>query len=101
MSDIFPPHEDLKPLFEQAHREGLWFQHTGMHDEVYFSPYELEERMREGYYCWSAVNWKLMNWEDVRARHFDRRIKELEKDRARFEDRVRKFERRWHLDHRM
>lgn len=97
----FPPHPDLVPLFERAHREGLWFQHTGMHDEVYFSPYELEQQMREGHFRWSAINWELVSHEFLRERHFDYEINRLKEDRAEFDKRIVQFERRWHLDHRM
>lgn len=102
MSDHpFPPHEDLAPLFERAHREALWFQHTGMHDEIFMSPYELEKEMRAGNYRWGATNWELVTSDQLRERHYNEPIREMEEERARFDKLVSQFERQWHLDHRM
>ena len=49
----------LKPLFEKAKKEGLWF--NCHYQDLWFSPEELEERQAKGEFMWGAVNWTLKN----------------------------------------
>lgn len=47
----------LKPLFEKAKRENLWFYNENK--DIWFSPEELIEEQKQGYYMWGVVNWEL------------------------------------------
>lgn len=49
--------ESLKPLFEKARREGLWFYCS--YQGLWFSPDELAAAQAEGRFRWGAVNWTL------------------------------------------
>jgi len=51
--------EGLKPLFEKAEKEGLWFYSN--YQELWFSPAELKQKQAGGTFLWGAVNWKLRN----------------------------------------
>lgn len=47
----------LKPLFERARKEGLWFWCA--YQDLWFSPDELEAEHRRGSFIWGATNWRL------------------------------------------
>jgi hypothetical protein len=47
----------LRPMFEKARREGLWFYCN--YQGLWFSPDELEAEQKRGSFVWGAVNWQL------------------------------------------
>lgn len=47
----------LRPLFEQARREGKWFWCA--YQDLWFSPDDLERQQAKGSFIWGAVNWQL------------------------------------------
>lgn len=47
----------LRPLFEKARREGLWFYCN--YQGLWFTPDELAAEQRRGSFIWGAVNWQL------------------------------------------
>lgn len=49
--------DGLKPLFEKAENENLWFYSTYQH--LWFSPKELRVQHEQGRYVWGAINWTL------------------------------------------
>ena len=57
MTEIEEIENGLKPLFETAKKEGLWF--NCHYQDLWFSPKELEELQADGRFLWGAVNWKL------------------------------------------
>jgi hypothetical protein len=76
--------EGLKPLFEQAEREGLWFyqSYTGL----WLSPDDLRKEQSNGSYFWGACNWKLrspIERLEQLTHDADRAIAEREKFRER------------------
>jgi hypothetical protein len=76
--------DGLKPLFEKAEKDGLWFRWN--YQGIVFSPDELMERHKKGTFISGAVNWTLIN-----PHH------EIEKLKAGVEDaknELRKFEAR-------
>lgn len=48
---------ELKPLIDQARREGLWL--WCYYQDLWFSPDQLEAENANGKFIWGAVNWKL------------------------------------------
>lgn len=50
--------EGLKPLFERAEREGLWFR--SHYQGITFSPHELRKEHAKGSFLWGACNWELI-----------------------------------------
>ena len=49
----------LKPLFEKAEKEKLWFYSN--YQDMWFSPKELKEYQSKDCFIWGADNWKLRN----------------------------------------
>jgi hypothetical protein len=49
--------DGLKPLFERAEREKLWFYSP--YQDLWFSPEELREAQSEGRFIWGELNWHL------------------------------------------
>lgn len=49
--------ESLKPLFERARREGLWFRWR--YQDIWFSPKELEAEQSRDRFLWGQDNWTL------------------------------------------
>lgn len=49
--------DGLRPLFEKAEKESLWFYSS--YQQLWFSPQELREEHSKGRYMWGAVNWHL------------------------------------------
>ncbi len=49
--------ENLKPLFERAERDGLWFYCS--YQDLWFSPKQLRIEQANGRFRWGAVNWRL------------------------------------------
>jgi len=76
--------EGLKPLFEIAEKEGLWF--WCHYQDLWFSPSELKRKQAEGRFCWGAVNWKLRNPQE--------KIKELNCKIQRLKDEINVFKNR-------
>lgn len=54
---------DLKPLFEQARKEGKWF--WCHYQDLWFTPDELEKHHADGKFIWGAVNWELRDPEEL------------------------------------
>jgi hypothetical protein len=50
--------EGMKPLFERAEAEGLWFRSN--YQGLWFSPEALRDHQANGKFRWGAVNWKLL-----------------------------------------
>lgn len=55
----------LKPLFERARKEGLWFWCS--YQGLWFTPDELEAEHRRGSFIWGAVNWSLRDPKELVA----------------------------------
>lgn len=51
--------QQLRPMFERARAEKLWFR-SG-YQGLWFSPNELAELNRQGRFLWGAVNWELLD----------------------------------------
>ncbi|ATF11600.1 hypothetical protein A616_06265 [Brevibacillus brevis X23] len=49
--------DDLRPLFEQAEREGLFFYSN--YQQLWFSPQSLRLEQSKGHFIWGASNWQL------------------------------------------
>lgn len=47
----------MRPLFEQARREGKWLYTS--YQQLWFSPDQLEAEQRAGRFRWGACNWEL------------------------------------------
>jgi hypothetical protein len=47
----------MKPLFDQARREGKWLYTS--YQQLWFSPDQLEAEQRAGRFRWGACNWEL------------------------------------------
>lgn len=56
-SEVQAIHDGLKPLFEQAEKEQLWFWNR--YQSMWFTPAELREQQAEGKWVWGAPNWTL------------------------------------------
>ena len=75
--------KELKPLFEQAQNENLWFYVPYL--QLWFTPKELKEQQAQGRFVWGASNWVLRNpfeklGELERKREIiDKEIKEIQK----------------------
>ena len=75
--------ESLKPLFEKARREDLWFRCR--YQELWFSPDELEKAQDRGSFLWGHENWMLDDPREHladlkrRAEHAERAVREFEK----------------------
>lgn len=63
--------ESLRPLFERARREGLWFR--SHYQSIWRTPDELERDQARGKLIWGLPNWELLS-PDVLT-------KQLEKER--------------------
>lgn len=48
---------EMKPLFEEARREGKWF--WCRYQDLWFSPDQLAAEHANGRFIWGAVNWQL------------------------------------------
>ncbi len=58
----------LKPLFEQAEAEGMWFYHNSEETgEVWASPGYLHNEQSEGRLIWSPEHWELRSPIDYMA----------------------------------
>jgi hypothetical protein len=77
--------ETLKPLFEKADKEGLWFY--SYYQDIWFSPKELREKHEKGFFLWGAVNWKLRDPRE-RLSQFKEEIFRIEQERNRFIERM-------------
>lgn len=49
--------DSLKPLFERAERENLWF--FSQYFQLWLSPAELRARQEKGQYVWGDKSWTL------------------------------------------
>lgn len=47
----------MRPLFDQARREGKWFYTS--YQQIWFSPDQLEAAQRDGRFRWGPCNWEL------------------------------------------
>jgi hypothetical protein len=74
--------ESLKPLFEKAEKEGLWFK-SG-YQQLLFSPVELKKLHKEGRYIWGPINWALIDPGDLLDKVYNEIIKKVEEHRNLF-----------------
>jgi hypothetical protein len=77
----------LKPLFEKAEREGLWFYTS--YQDLWFAPAELKQAQKEGRFVWGAVNWILRNPQE-RLSEFNNTERRLNHERSEFLARMNK-----------
>jgi hypothetical protein len=73
--------EGLKPLFEKARTEKLWFY--SRHHDAWFSPNQLEESHKEGRFMWGAINWELRDPTE-KIKELDDLIANIEKNKSGF-----------------
>ena len=59
MSERIEILKGLKPLFDKARKEKLWF-YCG-YQGMWFAPDELEAYHKDNKFVWGAVNWQLRN----------------------------------------
>lgn len=57
MTELQEIQNGLKPLFEKAEKENLWF--FSPYQCLWFSPDELKAKQAKGQFNWGAVNWEL------------------------------------------
>lgn len=55
--------ESMRPLFERADREGLWFYMN--YQGIWISPDELRAAHAGDRFLWGAVNWELRDPEEL------------------------------------
>ena len=77
--------DSLRPLFERARKDGLWF-HCG-YQALWFSPDELEKANAEGRFIWGPINWTLRDPQEHVAYLARKVVGSLEEVR-RFEERL-------------
>lgn len=76
--------DSLKPLFDKAEKENLWFYCYPL--DVLLSPKELKKAQKEGRYIWGTVNWDLVSPNE--------RLDELIKERDELDKEIAKFKKR-------
>jgi hypothetical protein len=81
--------EELKPLFEKAEKEGLWFYTN--YQSLWFTPEQLREKQKEGRFVWGKENWQLRNPRE--------RLKEIKKKNQELEQKIERFEQRLTNNH--
>ena len=75
----------LKPLFEKAEKEKLWFNCS--YQNLWFSPKELKKYQEEGRFIWGVDNWTLLNPME-RVTEFEKIIKTYEIEKEKFIKRI-------------
>ncbi|MDR3585243.1 MAG: hypothetical protein P4L59_07970 [Desulfosporosinus sp.] len=71
----------LKPLFETAEKEGLWFHQ--IYQDMWFSPKELRKYHAIRKYVWGPANWALISPYE--------KLRDLEKKRANIDISIKEF----------
>ena len=80
--------EGLKPLFEKAEKEGLWFKCNSMlAGDIFFSPSELKEQQAIGKFLWDAMNWNLV-FPELQLKYLKNKVEEAQKEVVLFELRM-------------
>jgi len=51
--------QSMKPLFEKARAEGLWFYHDGFSGPFWMTPNQLQRHQDNNKFVWGPVNWEL------------------------------------------
>ncbi|ELK41259.1 hypothetical protein D478_14840 [Brevibacillus agri BAB-2500] len=74
--------EGLKPLFEKAEAEGLFFYNA--YRDLWFSPKALKFEHSSGRFVWGAANWQLRDPKE--------RLQQLYAKRASAEGEIRDFQ---------
>jgi len=69
MTELEKIRAGMKPLFEKAEKENLWFYSN--YQGLWFSPKELKKAQAGGHFNWGAVNWTLRDPKEelVNLRH--------------------------------
>ena len=75
----------MKPLFERAEKEGLWFYCH--YQNLWFSPKELREQNSKGKFWWGAVNWTLRS-PDEYMKILQSQVAAAQKELSDFEERM-------------
>lgn len=70
--------ETLKPMFERAKHEHLWFR--SVYQDLWFTPEELEFEQEQGRFRWGVENWQLRD----PAEKLKRLEKEIEDAQSRY-----------------
>ena len=85
MSDRDQIIEGLRPLIDQAEKEGKWL-HCSYHD-IWFSPAELRKENAKGHFLWGAVNWRL-RCPVEELEYLEREVESAREAGARFKERM-------------